>query len=72
MFREESDALVECVDCGTPLDVDRERGYALSDSLALCWSCALSRGAQFDEEGERWRTPPDTGGLSIDDEHRVR
>lgn len=72
MFREESDAMVECLDCGTPLDVDRERGFALGNDMALCWSCARSRGAEFDEEEGRWRSPPDTEGLVIDDEHRVR
>ena len=42
MHREEWDEISECVGCGAPVDVGRERGYRASDGQALCWSCAVA------------------------------
>lgn len=72
MYREASDKMVECVDCGVALDVDLERGYRGLGEWALCWDCALRRGATFDEQEDRWTVAPDVSGLPPDDEHRVR
>lgn len=63
MHRREREEIVDCVDCGSPLDVERERGYSTSKGWALCWSCALTRGARFDEDEDRWSVAPDITGL---------
>jgi hypothetical protein len=73
MHRSESEEIVDCVDCGTPLDVDRERGYRGSGDWALCQACALERGGRFDEEEDRWTVAPNTLDLPVEEsEHRVR
>jgi hypothetical protein len=72
MHRDRSNRLMGCVDCGTPLDVGRERAYRGHGDWVLCWACALKRGAQFDEQAEHWTRPPDVTGLPPEDDHRVR
>ena len=72
MHREEWDELTNCIDCGTPVDVGRERGYQSEGGWALCWDCALARGARFDENEDRWTVQPDVVGLAAEDDHKVR
>lgn len=63
MHRETWDEIVECIDCGEPVDVGLERGYRVAENSGLCWSCAVARGARFDEEEDRWRVEPDTSDI---------
>lgn len=72
MHRETWDEIVECADCGTPIDVALERGYRGAGDWALCLTCALKRGGQFDENEDSWTVAPDVTGLRPDDEHKVR
>ncbi|MBW2291750.1 MAG: hypothetical protein JRG94_05505 [Deltaproteobacteria bacterium] len=72
MQRETRDELVECADCGVPVDVGLERGYPVGDNSALCWECAIKRGARFDDDEDLWLEPPDVTGLFPDVEHKVR
>ena len=73
MHREAWDEITECVDCGAPVDVARERGYRTVSEWALCWQCATNRGARYDEDEDRWSVPPETSGLPLSDEdHRER
>jgi hypothetical protein len=72
MHRKEREEIVTCVDCGSPLDVERERGYSATSEWALCWSCALTRGARFDENEDRWSVPPDLTGLPPIGEEEIR
>ena len=72
MHREAEAEIVKCVDCGTPVDVGRERGYRSAEEWVLCWQCATNRGAQYDENEDRWTVSPETAGLPPADEHRVR
>mgnify|MGYP003573227590 CR=1 FL=1 len=71
MYREAWDEISECVDCGAPVDVGRERGYRVSDRQVLCWSCSIARGARFDEDEDRWRIQPDTSDIPREEEHQV-
>lgn len=71
MRREELHQIVNCVDCGSPVDVARERGYRSVGDWALCWECAIRRGARFDHNEDRWTDPPDLTGLPPTDEQRV-
>lgn len=71
MHREEWDEISECVGCGAPVDVSRERGYRTSDGQALCWSCAVARGARFDEEEDRWQIEPDLSGILPRTDHEI-
>ncbi len=63
MHREAWDEMSECAVCGVAVDVGRERGYRTGDGQALCWSCAVARGARFDEEEDRWLVEPDTSDI---------
>jgi len=46
MYREESDAMRICDDCGAIVDPERGRGYGGSESTFLCLECARSRGGR--------------------------
>lgn len=72
MEREQAEEIVDCADCGLPLDVERERGYRGHQEWALCRGCALQRGAQFDEDEDIWIVPPDLTDLPGLRDHRVR
>ena len=49
---------VTCADCGAPADAAADRGYVLSDEMALCFACATKRGGRYDPERDAWTTPP--------------
>ena len=72
MHRSELEEMADCVDCGFPVDVDRERGYRSSGDWVLCQSCAFARGARFDQEEDRWTVPPDSTGLPETEAHQIR
>lgn len=72
MHRRSREEIVDCADCGQPLDVDRERGYRATPEWSLCLACAIERGAQFDEEMDRWTVAPDLSGLPFDVEYQPR
>jgi hypothetical protein len=72
MRRSAVGGLLVCVDCGASVDVERDRGYQGLGDWALCWACAVHRGALFDEQEDRWTVPPDRQGLPPEDDHRVR
>ncbi len=67
MHRQTWFEMMDCADCGIPIDVDRERGYRSADDWALCSGCALERGGCFDEEEDRWVVLPDTTDLAVED-----
>lgn len=64
MERRGSEEMVDCADCGLPLDLGRDRGYRGHGDWALCGACALERGARFDEDEDCWIVPPDATGLA--------
>jgi ketol-acid reductoisomerase len=72
MHRETADQLVDCADCGAKVNVGLQRGYTVGENAALCWSCAIERGARFDEDEDRWSEAPDVTGLIPDEEHKYR
>ena len=68
MERPMAQGIAECADCGAPVDVALDRGYAGPGNWVLCHFCAGKRGAQFDANEDCWTVPPDSTGLSA---HRV-
>ncbi|MEQ9322517.1 MAG: hypothetical protein RIF41_25345 [Polyangiaceae bacterium] len=67
MHRTEAEAITVCADCGTELDVERDRGYAAAASLAICFECAVKRGGSYDGIFERWVDAPRLDGLEDHD-----
>ena len=58
MESEDRSYLVDCVDCGAPIDPAFDRPYAITDEVLLCHTCALRRGGAYDSDSERWSSPP--------------
>lgn len=52
-----------CADCGAQIAAGRERGFALSAGVALCFACAVERGGVYDEQRDAWTQAPDTADL---------
>ena len=50
-------------DCGAGVYMSGSRAYGIGDWGALCWSCAIRRGGQYDADEERWTTAPSTDDL---------
>jgi hypothetical protein len=63
MYREESDAMRICDDCGAIVDSERGRGYAGSGNAFLCLECARNRGGTYDELRDSWVQAPKVGDL---------
>jgi hypothetical protein len=63
MYREESDAMGTCADCGAVVDPDRGRAYQGGGGVVLCSECARSRGGAYDELRDSWVRAPDVGDL---------
>jgi hypothetical protein len=63
MFREESDAMRACADCGAIVDPERGRAYEVADCAFLCSECARDRGGRYDELRDSWVLGPDVGDL---------
>jgi hypothetical protein len=55
--------LVDCIDCGAPVDPGMDRPYALTDAIVLCHACALSRGGAYDSDSEHWPVQPSLEGI---------
>ena len=72
MHREAEAELANCADCGSAVDVARERGYGATAEFVLCWQCATNRGAQYDENEDRWTVLPEMSGLPASEEFRER
>lgn len=51
-----------CVGCGEPVGL-RERSFSVTGEGVLCWSCALGRGGQYDQEVDDWIVAPETEDL---------
>jgi hypothetical protein len=68
MHRSEARELVECIDCGATIAPDRDRAFAITEDLYLCFDCALRRGGAWDEREDRWMRPPELSGVT--DERR--
>jgi hypothetical protein len=47
-----------CNLCGEVLSLSDPSHFALSESSAICHSCAMRYGGAYDPETERWRVPP--------------
>ncbi len=52
-----------CVVCGADIS-DEATAYGLPTDEYLCLDCAIARGGELDELGERWLRPPDVTGLA--------
>jgi putative phosphoribosyl transferase len=61
---DETEDLVQCIDCGELIDPAVDRAFAISTEDFLCFSCSELRGGVYDEEEDRWTTAPD-----LTDEH---
>ena len=58
MHRSEAHELVECLDCRATIAPERERAFAVSEDVYLCFACAVRRGGVYDEAEDRWVVPP--------------
>lgn len=63
--------LIDCADCGSPVDLGLERGYRVAENIGMCWACTVKRGGLFDEDEDLWLEPPDLTGLYPDVDHKV-
>ena len=63
MYREESDSMRACADCGATVDPDRGRAYGGGEGVLLCSECAQRRGGSYDEIQDSWVRAPDVGDL---------
>ena len=52
-----------CADCGAILDSTREPTFSITDDIALCLTCSVRRGGQWDGGGEKWQVAPQLEGL---------
>lgn len=59
--REESTGT--CSACGAPLAGAGDRSYGLPDEAALCWSCGIERGGEYDADTDRWVVAPRVADL---------
>ena len=63
MYREESDAMRTCADCGSTVDPGRGRAYGGDEGVLLCSQCAQGRGGAYDELRDSWVRAPDVADL---------
>ena len=49
--------VVDCALCGCDVSLGRDRAYAMVESV-LCISCAVCRGAVYDDARSTWIRPP--------------
>lgn len=54
-----------CVVCGAEIVPGRDRAFALGDSAAMCFACALARGGGYDEALDRWVQAPKLDAYTI-------
>lgn len=68
MHRSETAELATCAECGAEIAPARDRAYALARDVFLCFECALRRGGSYDEQTDRWLTPPEAPhGLRLEE-----
>jgi hypothetical protein len=60
-----------CLQCGASVSIARDRAYALGDDEALCFSCAVARGGEYDELHDRWTAAPSLKGLPLAERARA-
>lgn len=58
MHRSESNQLIPCAVCGTPVDSAVAPGYGFGTRSVVCWDCAMARGGTYDSGQEKWVTAP--------------
>lgn len=56
---EETEDLVECIDCGAEVPAGAGRTFAVTAETFLCFECAVKRGGVYDEPKDRWTKEPD-------------
>lgn len=61
MEEEEADLLFDCVDCGATIDPERDRAFAVSPELYLCFDCSIRRGGRWDAYDDKWVVAPNVG-----------
>ncbi len=66
MHRSETVDLRTCAACGAEFFLGVDRGFALTADDALCFACAVARGAMYDEVHDRWVVGPDASDVAID------
>lgn len=47
-----------CAHCHGVLETGTDCAFYFGEHGALCFSCAVARGGTYDDERERWTTPP--------------
>lgn len=47
-----------CAQCGAPVALEFERGFAVDTDRLLCWGCSIERGGEYDAELDRWVVAP--------------
>lgn len=57
-----------CSACGSRVSPERDRAFASSPEVYLCFACAEARGGVYEAGEDRWVVAPDATGL--DDERR--
>jgi hypothetical protein len=63
MHRAESDELLTCTACGAAIN-PRDRVYSFGAEGALCFSCAVQRGGEYDAGQDRWTRSPDVSDVA--------
>jgi hypothetical protein len=67
MHRSDPHESARCADCGAEVAVGTGRAAAVTETLFLCFACAMKRGGRYDERLDRWDVAPDAGDLLRDD-----
>jgi len=52
-----------CASCGEEISAARDRAYVIGEDEAICFSCAIDRGGEYDELEDRWTEGPDLAGV---------
>lgn len=60
----ETEDRLSCCACGKLLD-GGDRSYQFGDERVICFSCAIHRGGEYDEGGDRWASLPDVGDVAV-------
>ena len=68
MHRSEARELVDCIECRATIAPERDRAFAITDDVYLCFDCAVKRGGVWNEDQDEWSTAPNLGNIA--DERR--
>ncbi len=66
MHRSEATDLTRCVSCGAEIYLGVDRAFVITPDSALCFECAIARGAAYDELHDRWLEGPDITDVPVD------